>query len=312
MQTLVTLCQGVPVRPAAGLPLPLRHGPYQAEVVTVGACLRTLTHQGLDLVAGTPAGEMCAHFRGGVLMPWANRVADGSYEFDGESHQLALSEPAKHNAIHGLTHWLPWAVAEHATDRVVLRLELAAQTGYPWPLDLEVVYALGDEGLTVTLTATNVGDRPAPYGTGLHPYLTVGRRVDDCVLTLPASTRCEMDERGLPSPAQPVDGTPYDFRAGRAIGDLVLDHPFGGVPAGATATVADPDSGRAVHLTVGEGLGWLHVFTGDPLTWGRRESLAVEPVTAPPDAFRSGVDLLVIEPGRTRTVSFTIAGSAPA
>jgi aldose 1-epimerase len=299
----------VHVRPVAGLPLSLAHGPYQAEVVTVGATLRTLTRDGVDLVAGTPAGEICANYRGAVLMPWPNRIADGRYEFAGETHQTPLTEPDRSNALHGLVHWLPWTVAEHTADRAVLRVELVAQTGYPWSLDLEADYRLGEDGLTTTLRATNVGADPAPYGTGLHPYLTVGRRLDDCVLTLPATTWCPMDDRGHPSPAQPVDGTPYDFRAPRALGDLVLDHPFGGVPAGSTTTLADPDTGREVRVTVQDGLGWLHLFTGDPLPWGARESLAIEPTTAPPDAFRSGVDLAVIEPGATHEVTFTITGS---
>ncbi|MDF1605182.1 aldose 1-epimerase family protein [Nocardioides sp. YIM 152315] len=297
------------MRAAAGLPLALSHGPYRAEIVTVGACLRVLTRDGVDLVAGTPSGEICANFRGAVLMPWPNRVGDGAYDFDGHAHQLALSEPARRNALHGLAHWVAWTVAEHTGDRVVLRHELPAQVGYPWSLDLEVDYALGDDGLTISLTATNASGSPAPYGTGLHPYLTVGRRVDECVLTLPADTRCEMSDRGLPSPATSVDGTAYDFREPHVIGDLELDHPFGGVAAGSTAVLADPDSGREVRLTVGDGLGWLHVFTGDPLPWGVRESLAVEPTTGPPDAFRSGIDLIVLEPGDTHTVSFTITGS---
>jgi len=308
VQTLTSLCQGVLVRPAAGLPLPLSHGPYEAEVVTVGACLRTLTRDGVDLVAGWPAGQMCASSRGAVLMPWANRVGDGRYELDGRVYQLALSEPAKGNAIHGLVHWVAWTVAEHGSDHATLRYELAPQTGYPWLLDLEVTYRLGDEGLTTTLSATNVGDAPAPYGAGLHPYLTVGRQVDECVLTLPAETWCAMDARGLPAPAVPVDGTHWDFRGGRAIGDLVMDHPFGGVADGATATLADPDTGRSVSVTVHDGIRWLHAFTSDTVRGHEREALAVEPVTAPPDSFRTGVDLVLLAPGESHRASFTIAG----
>jgi aldose 1-epimerase len=296
------------VRDAAGLPLPLSHGPYRAEIVTVGACLRLLTRDGVDLVAGSEPGAMCAGYRGAVLMPWPNRIGDARYDFGGATHQLPLSEPAKGNAIHGLVHWVPWSVAEHGTDRVVLRYELAAQTGYPWQLDLEVDYRLGDDGLTTTLAATNVGTEAAPYATGLHPYLSVGRRVDECVLTLPASTWCEMDERGHPSPARPVDGTPYDYREPRPVGDILLDHPYGGVADGATATLSDPDTGREVRLTVHDGLGWLHVFTGDTIPGREREALAVEPTSGPPDAFRSGVDLVVLAPGETHRASFTISG----
>ncbi len=298
------------MRDAAGLPLALTHGPFAAEVVTVGACLRTLTLDGRDLVAGSEPGAMCASVRGGVLMPWPNRVADGAYDFDGRHLQLPLSEPAKHNAIHGLAHWVAWEVAVHTADHVVLRYELQPQKGYPFALDLEADYRLGDDGLTTTLSATNVGTERAPYASGLHPYLTVGRRVDECVLTLPATSWCPMDERGHPSSAQPVDGTPYDFREGRPIGDLVLDHPYGGVADGATATLVDPDTGRSVSLTGHESIGWLHVFTGDTIKGREREALAVEPTTAPPNAFRSGIDLTVLEPGGTHRMSFTIAGTA--
>jgi aldose 1-epimerase len=300
------------VRAASGVPLPLAHGPYRAEIVTVGACLRALTRDGVDLVAGSEPGEMCANFRGAVLMPWPNRVGDARYEFGGVTRQLPVTEPASGNALHGLVHWVPWTVAQRAADRIVLRYELAAQTGYPWPLDLEVDYRLGDDGLTTTLAATNVGTEPAPYGAGLHPYLTVGRRVDECLLTLPAATWCEMDERGHPSPARPVDATAYDYRAPRAVGAIVLDHPYGGVADGATTVLADPDTGREVRLTVHEGLGWLHLFTGDVIPGREREALAVEPTSAPPDAFRSGVDLVVLAPRETHRASFTIAGSAPA
>ena len=62
---------------------PCSHGPYEAEIVTVGACLRTLTRDGVDLVAGSEPGEMCRSARGAVLMPWPNRVADGAYDFGG-------------------------------------------------------------------------------------------------------------------------------------------------------------------------------------------------------------------------------------
>jgi aldose 1-epimerase len=107
-----------------------------------------------------------------------------------------------------------------------------------------------------------------------------------------------------------VDGTAYDFRAPRAIGDLALDHPFGAL-TGDTATLRDPDTGDVVTLTLGEGCSWLHVFTCDTHD-PARQAVAVEPMSCPPDAFRSGTDLVVLEPGATHRMAFTIAGSAPA
>ncbi len=298
------------MRDPAGQNLVLSHGAYRAEVVTVGAGLRSLSYGGRPMLAGWPQGEVCQDYRGWVLMPWPNRVGDGAYEFAGAHHQLALNEPARRNALHGLSGWAEWSVVHHDDARASLRLPLVATTGYPFVLDLAVDYELGDDGLRVTLAATNAGGVAAPYGTGHHPYFTFGDGpADELTLTLPATTWCPMDERGLAGPAQPVDGTAWDFREGRVIGDAVIDHPFGGL-AGDTATITAPD-GTATTLTLHEGFDWLHVFTSDTHDPPRR-SLAVEPTTCPPDAFRSGVDLVVLEPGGTHRAAFTIAGSAPA
>ncbi|GAW51317.1 aldose 1-epimerase [Nocardioides sp. PD653] len=295
------------VRDPAGQTLLLSHDTYRAEVVTVGAGLRTLTHDGVDLVAGYPAGTMCPQFRGWVLMPWPNRVGDGAYEFAGASLQLPLSEVARGNALHGLVGFVPWTVASYDESRTTLRYEMPPQTGYPFSLDLTVTYELGPDGLRVTLAAHNVGDGPAPYGTGHHPYFTLGRPVDDLVLTVPATTYCPMDDRGLPSAAEPVAGTPYDFRTPRAVGDTVLDHPLGGL-TDSVVSVVDPQSGRGIELTLGDGFDWVHLFSCDPHD-PPRQALAIEPMTCPPDAFRTGVDLLVLQPGETHEVSFTVAAT---
>ncbi|MCB0894690.1 MAG: aldose 1-epimerase family protein [Nocardioides sp.] len=295
------------MREPSGHTLLLRHGGYAAEVVGVGAALRSLTRDGRDLLAGWPAGEICPDYRGWVLQPWPNRVGDGRYDFAGATHQLPLTEPERGNALHGLAGWTHWDVHHPDASRAVLRHQLVPRAGYPFALDLAVDYHLRDHGLDVTVAATNVGDRPAPYGSGHHPYFTLDRPIEGLELTLPASTWCAMDERQLPGPEQPVEGTPYDFREPRPIGDLVLDHPFGGL-TGDTATLRDPATGREATLRLGEGCQWLHVYTCDTVD-PRRQAVAIEPTSCPPDAFRTGTDLVVLEPGETHRLAFTITGS---
>lgn len=301
------------MRDPAGQVLALHHPPFRAEVVTVGGALRSLTRDGVDLVAGWPAGEVCPDFRGWVLAPWPNRVADGRYDFDGATHQLPVTEVARGNALHGLAGWVVWTVAAHTETRARLACTLPAGRGYPTSLDLAVTYDLGDDGLRVTIEATNVGDRRAPYGVGFHPYLTVGSRLDECELTLPAATYSPTDERGLPGPTEPVAGTGLDFGTPRRIGATQVDHPFTGLdPAGGEVTVVlrDPGSGREVRLVCDAAtFPWLHVFTGDDHGVRAREALAVEPMTCPPDAFRSGTDLVVLAPGDSHRGSFRVTGS---
>ena len=88
--------------------------------VEVGGGLRAYSAGGRELLDGYGADEMCTSGRGQVLLPWPNRIEDGAYEFDGRLHQLALNEPERRNAIHGLVRWSPWSVSEREPDRVVL------------------------------------------------------------------------------------------------------------------------------------------------------------------------------------------------
>ncbi|MGI8434263.1 MAG: aldose 1-epimerase family protein [Nocardioidaceae bacterium] len=285
-------------------------GTYEAEIVEVGAGLRRLTNGGYDVVAGYSPTEMASSGRGQLLLPWPNRIEDGSYRFRGTEHQLSLSEAPKRNAIHGLTRWVNWQLRQDSADQMRCSYLLHPQPGYPFCLDLSVDYLLSDSGLQVSTSAQNLSGVPAPYACGAHPYLTVGRRVDRCVFTLPAATRSDVDQRGLPLAPRPVSGGEYDFRSPRPIGELSFDHPFGElvyVDGTATANLVDPETGRRASVAVDEAYRWLQVFSGDSLATGAREALAVEPMTSPPNAFRSGVDLVVLGPGERHTASFVLS-----
>ncbi len=295
-----------PARPS-GAQWSIERGDEQVVLVEVGGGLRSYTKAGLDVVAGYDASQPATAGRGQQLMPWPNRIRDGRYTFDGTALQLALTEPETHNAIHGLVRWVAWSLTERTDDSVTLTHRLHPQPGWSWVLDLTTRYALGEQGLTVTTTARNVGEGHAPYGYAAHPYLSVGEVGAGVELRLPASRYLEVDpERLLPVVARDVDGTAYDFRQGRSVAGIDLDTAFTDLHRG-------PDGRWEVEVGYrGEGqrawgatlwgdqaYPWLQVYTGrmDPATEGSN-GIAVEPMTCPPDAFNSGEDLLVIEPGQ--------------
>jgi aldose 1-epimerase len=276
-------------------------GGYRAVVTECGATLRVLEHSGRPLLHGFGVDEMSGAARGQLLVPWPNRIRDGRYSFGGRDLQLGLTEPARQNASHGLARWAAWSLEEHGTSSVSLGYRLMAQSGYPWTVDLHVLYDLSADGLTVTQTATNLSGEAAPYASGAHPYLTAGDGpVDDWELTLPAATRLLPDDRLLPVGEEDVTGTPYDCRVTRPLRDTRLDHAFGDLVRDdggvATTYVRDPSTGRGAALWVDRQHPWLMVFSADDGWDPPRQALAVEPMTAPPDAFRSGLDLLTLAP----------------
>lgn len=291
----------------------LRHGEYSAVVTQVGAGLRVLRHGGTDLVLGYDAEQVRPRYRGALLVPWPNRVVDGSYRFDGEELQLDLTEPERGHAIHGLVAWSRFDLLESAASSVLLGHEVVARTGYPFRVQVRARYELSDDGMRCTVSARNVGRRRAPYGVGAHPYLLGGPgRVDDWQLKVPADRVQQVTgERLLPQGLVEVAGTDLDLRLGRTVGTTELDHAF-------TALTADPDGRVRATVTGPGGTGvevewdpevqpWVQVHTADlPDPAESRRGLALEPMTCPPDAFSSGVDVVVLEPGEEHVAAWTI------
>ncbi len=300
-----------PVVPS-GAQAEIKAGGYAAATTEVGGGLRTLTLDGRPLVAGYAETARCGAGRGQVLVPWPNRVADGRYTFDGHAEQLALSQPSEGHAIHGLTRWSNWLLVEHTADTATWGHRLHPQPGYPHALDLRVSYALAaSQGLTVRLEARNVGASRAPFGAGFHPYLTAGSDlVDADVLTLPAATVLHTDGRSIPDGEADVAAAGLDFRGGRPIGAVALDHGFGTLvpdPADGRIRVTLAGRDRSATLWADAAFRWLQVFTGDGLgPEHARRALAVEPMTCPANALASGTDLLVLEPGEAFAASWGI------
>lgn len=297
----------------------LTWGGSTAVVTEVGGGLRALEHEGRPLVRPYGAGELRPRYRGALLAPWPNRITDGRYRFDGEEHQLPLTEPERGTAVHGLVCWERFVVDRVDEAAVVATHALVPRPGYPFQLVVTASYALGEDGLTTTVSARNDGDAVLPWGTAAHPYLVAGDGrgpVNRWELHAPATRVLEVDPERLvpadPPTTRPVAGSELDFTSARRIGHTEVDHAFTGLVAdqdGRTRVrLTDPASGRGSQVTWdAAALPWLQLHTADlapPET--SRAGLAVEPMTCPPDGFRSGVDLVVLEPGAEHAVTWTI------
>jgi aldose 1-epimerase len=289
----------------------IAHGAQRVAVIELGGGLRSYEADGKPILDGFPLGERPTSGRGQVLVPWPNRIENGSYEFDGEHLQLPLTEPEHGNAIHGLVRGATWDAVVVEPDRVAMEFVLEPQPGYPFTLALRIEYALSAAGLAVTTTARNLGVEPCPYGCGQHPYLTLGTpTVDPLLLRIPARVVGLSDERGLPAGSESVDGTEYDFRSGRPIGGTVLDNAYTDLERDgdgrARVRLDDPDGDAGITLWVDESYPYVMVFTGDPLPDVARHGIAVEPMTCPPNAFRTHDSLIILEPGESTASTWGI------
>ncbi|MDN5764710.1 MAG: aldose 1-epimerase family protein [Humibacillus sp.] len=288
------------------------HGRQHAVIVEVGGGIRAYDVGAVEVLQPYAVDQMCDGAHGAPLIPWPNRLGDGRYRFDGTEHQVALTEPEKDDAIHGFLRWRPWNCLEHDSDHVVMAATLFPLPGYPFMLDVRVSYHLDENGLRVTTGATNLGDQPAPYASGQHPYLSPGvGTVDDCTLQLQADTRILTDpQRQLPTGREQVGGTAYDFRASKKIGNLEIDDAFTDLhrdEQGRAWVHLETDDGRAISLWVDEAYPVIEIYTGDTLAPDRRRrGLGTEPMTGPPNALQSGDDVIRLEPGDSVSASWGV------
>lgn len=283
-------------------------GAVRAVVSPRGASLRRLTVSGDELVHPTDtlggSDEQPPGAAGLVLVPWPNRVGGARWTHDGVEQHLEVTEPALGHALHGLLASTVYEVVHRRPDAVTLAAPVRGRRGYPFELETAVRYRVDAGGLVVEHTISNVGPTSAPVAVGAHPYLRAGAApVADLELRIRATTALELDARHLPLRTVDVAGTALDLRTGRLVRDAVRHAAYTAldVSDGVVSHVLRHRDGVATELWAEERFRWVQLWiTPDlPGTAPGDLAVAVEPMTAPPDALRSGTDLHHLAPGAT-------------
>jgi aldose 1-epimerase len=299
------------VFPPSGEQIVLVHGDLDAVITEVGATLRLFRAGSEPIIWEFLEDEIPSGGRGQVLAPWPNRLEDGSYRVGDIVARAPLSEPERSNALHGFVQWLPWSVEERSTDRAALSCVVHPQPAYPFRIRLDLEYCLGAGGLEVSCAVTNVGRGVAPFGIGFHPYLLAGPGdIDEAEIRLPAQRRLLLDQRGLPTGEEPVSGSAFDLD-GRTLRGLQLDDCYTGLAVGTDgrwhARLDLP--GRRSEIWADAAFAYAMCYTGDTLSEpaDRRRSVAIEPMTCPPNALRTGTSLIELREGERWHASWGIA-----
>ncbi len=304
---------------ATGSPVELTCGGARVLIAPLGAGLRLYERFGVALVETYGSEATAPGATGLLLAPWGNRVRDGQWQLDGETQQLDLTEVSRNNASHGLLRNTYYRVAEQSPSAVTLEAEIAPQHGFPFRMTHTARYELTDEGhLTVEQTLTNHSPRTAPAALGAHPYLRLGAQdPSELTLSLRAQTRVVTDERLLPVGKEPVAGE-YDLSQRRIAGfsldcaymDLDVTGPQPGESADRVvrAALTDDDGQRVTLWGDASTVSCLHVFVTDGLS-GQEKSVAVEPMTAPADAFNSGDGLVWLAQGESLKMRWGMTSS---
>lgn len=239
---------------------------------------------------------------GALLAPFPNRIADGRYTFQGQTHQLTITRTDEHHAIHGLLQQASFAVtgAESTPEHYRLELEHKSEgaPGYPFPFIAHVTYRLSANAVSVETVLTNDAQSVAPMGFGWQPYFTFGEPLGTSHLTLPSLQHLPVDERRIPS----GDPEPFsEFRSPASIGERRFDDGFRFTGDERAITLTCPTHRRTLTLTCESAFDYLQLFSHPNGT-----SLAVAPMTCAADAFNNGLGIRIVRPGESLRAQYHV------
>ena len=256
-----------------------------------------------------------------IMAPFAGRIGDARYHFDGQSQDLqpgvvGIERASRHGFVRNTDFVIAALTANTTGAHVTLATSaIRPQPGYPHSIDLAVTFTLDAGGLALDVSMRNVGGSEAPCFFGWHPYFRVGNRVpaastaDAWQLQIPAQTLIRTDANliALAGAAAyvPLDDAPaFDFREARTIGGTILDHEYTDLHAEADGRIRtrlrDPATGMAI--AVWQECGVMHAFTADTAARDARRAVALEPMECMADAFNrpEWQAAIRLAPGATR------------
>ena len=232
-----------------------------------------------------------------ILFPFPNRIRDGVFAHDGTTYQLAKNDPAKANAIHGFSPRNPWQVFGYGADATGawvhgdFQLSVnAPEADRVWPGDalLSVVYRLREDRLRIDSRVRNMGERPFPFGFGLHPYFQFPGDPDISRYVLHAPARSVWESvNNLPTGERQPVSDERNWNRPRTIGGTQLDTVYGDLGA-----IREDDGGLLLRATLGhvDRPGRLELWTTADFreavlfTPPHRKAVCLEPYTCVTDA----------------------------
>lgn len=272
-----------------------------AEIFAFGGLLNAFvvqTAQGaLNVIDGfTDPDQAITHitdaFKSAKMSPFACRLQNGRYNFDGHTYTMDSFYLGNH-ALHGCLYDAEYTIKDLAADGSAASVELEHQykghfSGYPFNYTLHVKWELtSGNALTVTTTAVNHSEKAIPFSDGWHPYFTTGESVDECELKFNTNRKLVFDTELIPTGEEELDNR---FIAGHSLQDIFLDNSFL-LP---TTEAGDCElKNKQVRIVIQplKNYPYLQVYTPQ-----HRKSVAIENLSAAPNAFNNGLGLLHLLP----------------
>lgn len=272
-------------------------------VPAFGACLLDISFQGQSILDGyaTPTQMLTnAWYKNVLLLPFPNRLNNGTYQWQGQTYRFPINDTHTENALHGFSpDYTPMIFKATELKKASASIELqffydGSHPAYPFPFTFNVTYAITAQRFEITLQVKNEGKNPMPFGMGWHPYFKIGDHINNLKLKVPSCEWIGVNQKMIPT------GKRYDYEefvVAKKIGTTVLDNCFAIKNMASEGRFEVQLQSEKEQLTYWQETGprkfnFIQLFTPP-----HRASMAIEPMTCNVDGFNNEEGLIVLKEG---------------
>lgn len=191
------------------------------------------------------------------LVPFGNRVKGNRFAFDGQEYHFSPNTDWDPHYLHGEGWQSEWSLDEQADDRVVMSFAQQPGGHTPYTYRAKQTFMLTDDGLELTLSVENAGEKALPFGLGWHPYFPL---TPETTLLAPARKFWTEVEGWLPGEATEIPAD-LDFSEPLALPQRWVNN--GLEQWSGEATIFWPEHGTKLHLTADPIFRHAFIFVSD-------------------------------------------------
>jgi aldose 1-epimerase len=231
-----------------------------------------------------------------ILFPFANRISDGMYEFQGKSYFLNINQHEENNALHGLVYNKTFDIIVQKVARnnafVLLRYEEQKQTqGFPFTYTIDLKYTLTKDSIDLKVSVKNTDSKIFPFTLGWHPYF-LGSDLSKSFLIFDCNKKTVSDERNITKGISYIE--PLECLQ-------IKDQSFDDCYFLNSNEVKFLTPKYVLKLTSTEADSFLQIYTPP-----HKNTIAIEPTTGVSNSFNNGIGLKTLKPNETYAISWNL------
>lgn len=261
-----------------------------------GASLQELTLNGHKIIKDLAPLTYANSYASSILFPFANRIKDGKYTFDGSEFQFEINQKEEGNALHGLVYNKTFELIHSKADANAATItleynEAAKSLGFPYTYSIQLEYIFSKENLELKVLIKNTDAQAFPFTLGWHPYF-LSDNLYESTLLLDSSQKVVLDDRNITTGTTDIDTTDAIKIAEQQFDDcwiLNSDEVLFKTPKYNLRFNATGDNN------------FLQVYT-PPI----ENIIAIEPTTGISDSFNNQIGLKTLNPNETYGIAWGI------